>query len=164
MGVGGYPRLQCYLISRTNRTIQHFDLAGGMASFFLSESSEGIDIYAASAEAIVDDDSEALVRLSVLNDELLSEAALPTFERIHFKNDDGDEIEGLVHLPDDFDLDDLEARPLITDVRGGPTTYDAPCFEIDYAYWTGCGYIVLDINYGGSTSYGRAFSEGIRGE
>lgn len=147
-----------------SRTVASFDLAGGMVALGLSAPADGIDIYAASVEALIADDADALTRLTALNDDLLSDVSLPICERIRFENNAGDDIEGLVYLPEDFDPADSESRPLIASIHGGPTTYDEPEFDFDYAYWTGRGYIVLTVNYRGSTSYGRGFSEVIRGE
>ncbi len=42
--------------------------------------------------------------------------------------------------------------------------YDSPDFRFDTQYFAGQGYIVLLVNYRGSTSYGEAFCEAIRGD
>ena len=48
--------------------------------------------------------------------------------------------------------------------HGGPIAYDAPRFRFDDLLFTNRGYAVLRPNYRGSSSYGRAFSEAIRGD
>lgn len=118
-----------------DRTVTSFDLAGGMVALGLSAPADGIDVHAAPVEALVADDTDALTRLTTLNDDLLSDVSLPTCERVSFENDAGDEIEGIAFLPEDFDPADPETRPLIASIHGGPTTYDAPRFEFEYAYW-----------------------------
>jgi dipeptidyl aminopeptidase/acylaminoacyl peptidase len=55
-------------------------------------------------------------------------------------------------------------RPVVVDIHGGPTAYDSPSYSFQTHYWASRGYVVLQVNYRGSTSYGRAFSEAIRGD
>ncbi|KTG09462.1 hypothetical protein AUR64_16945 [Haloprofundus marisrubri] len=144
----------------TDRTITQFAVGGDCAVVCLSHPSDGADLY--TLDTANPDESDP-VRLTRLNDDLLSDAALPTCERVHYENGDGTEVEGLAYLPEEFDPD-AESYPVIAHIHGGPTAYDAPGFSFDYSYWTGKGYVVFNVNYRGSTSYGRAFSESIRGE
>ena len=53
--------------------------------------------------------------------------------------------------------------PLITLSHGGPTSFSSPGFSLGYQFWTSRGYAVLDVNYGGSTGYGRAYRERLTG-
>ncbi|HET7323645.1 MAG TPA: S9 family peptidase, partial [Halococcus sp.] len=115
-----------------HRTVTSFDLAGGTVALGLSAPADGIDVYAAPVEALVTDDTDALTRLTALNDDLLSGVSLPTCERVQFTNEDGDEIEGLAYLPDDFNPTNPDSRPLIASIHGGPTAYDAPGFDFNY--------------------------------
>jgi len=146
----------------SGRTITSFDADGGTVAVVLSHPNEGQDVFALDAEAVRDDVEPT--RVTALNRELVDEAALPTCERLRFENSDGVEVEGLAYLPEEFDPDGAAEAPLICHIHGGPTAYDAPGFNFDYSYWTGQGYVVLNVNYRGSTSYGREFSESIRGE
>lgn len=54
--------------------------------------------------------------------------------------------------------------PLIVDVHGGPTAAAVPAYSIALHFWTSRGFAVLDVNYGGSTGYGRAFRERLYGQ
>ena len=53
--------------------------------------------------------------------------------------------------------------PLITLSHGGPTSCMGPQFAVAYQFWTSRGIAVLDVNYGGSTGYGRAYRDRLRG-
>jgi len=52
-----------------------------------------------------------------------------------------------------------EKPPLIVRAHGGPIYCAPPCFSLDTLFWTSRGFAVLDVNYGGSTGYGRAYRE-----
>ena len=56
-----------------------------------------------------------------------------------------------------------ELPPLVVFVHGGPTSYSPPVFRLSVQYWTTRGFAVLDVNYGGSTGYGRAYRNRLRG-
>lgn len=50
-----------------------------------------------------------------------------------------------------------ERPPYIVMVHGGPTAHVAGTASTAYAFWTSRGIGVLDVNYGGSTGYGRGY-------
>ena len=120
------------------------------------------DVYALDVDAF-DAADDPLDRVTTANEGLLDEDQVPGFERVTWENGDGIEIEGLVYLPSGFDSDDPDPHPVVASVHGGPMSYDAPAFGFDFPYWTSRGYVVLRTNYRGSTSYGREFSERLRG-
>ncbi|MFC4945604.1 prolyl oligopeptidase family serine peptidase [Pseudonocardia sp. GCM10023141] len=53
--------------------------------------------------------------------------------------------------------------PLIVVLHGGPTAAATPSLVMEVQYWTSRGFAVVDVNYGGSTGYGRAFREELKG-
>lgn len=57
-----------------------------------------------------------------------------------------------------------ELPPYIVMVHGGPTAHVSGAASTAYAYWTSRGIGVLDVNYGGSTGYGRAYRERLDGQ
>ncbi|MDD7935075.1 prolyl oligopeptidase family serine peptidase [Actinomycetospora straminea] len=57
-----------------------------------------------------------------------------------------------------------DARPpLLVVIHGGPTGAAAPVLNLGLQYWTSRGFGVVDVDHGGSTGYGRAYREQLRG-
>ena len=56
-----------------------------------------------------------------------------------------------------------EAPPAVLHTHSGPTRRALAQFDLGVQFWTTRGYAYLEVNYGGSTGYGRAYRERLRG-
>lgn len=54
--------------------------------------------------------------------------------------------------------------PLIVTIHGGPTSVARPTLNLARQYWTSRGFALVDVNYGGSTSFGRAYRQRLNGQ
>jgi dipeptidyl aminopeptidase/acylaminoacyl peptidase len=57
-----------------------------------------------------------------------------------------------------------ERAPLVVISHGGPTAAAAQSLNLAIQYWTSRGVAVLDVNYGGSTGYGRTYRQRLNGQ
>jgi len=58
---------------------------------------------------------------------------------------------------DDFEGTADTLPPVLLKVHGGPTGATSPGLSLDIQYWTSRGFVVLDLNYRGSTGYGTEY-------
>jgi dipeptidyl aminopeptidase/acylaminoacyl peptidase len=58
---------------------------------------------------------------------------------------------------------DGERPPLIVSSHGGPTAESTPSFDLETQFWTSRGFAVVDVNYGGSTGFGREYRRRLNG-
>ena len=62
------------------------------------------------------------------------------------------------HAPED------ERPPLLIQIHGGPTAAASTALSLAIQYWTSRGIAVLDVNYGGSTGFGREYRQRLQGQ
>jgi dipeptidyl aminopeptidase/acylaminoacyl peptidase len=63
-----------------------------------------------------------------------------------------------------YRLPEGERPPLIVISHGGPTAMATSTLKLATQFWTSRGFAVLDVNYGGSTGFGRAYRERLSGQ
>ena len=64
----------------------------------------------------------------------------------------------------DFVGPEDERAPLIVMTHGGPTSAARPQLNLAVQFWTSRGFGVVDVNYGGSSGFGRSYRRRLHGE
>ena len=90
---------------------------------------------------------------------------LSAAEAIEFPTEDGRTAHAFLYPPQnaEFSFPADEKPPLLVKSHGGPTSATVAVLMLGIQYWTSRGIAVLDVNYGGSTGYGREYRERLNG-
>jgi dipeptidyl aminopeptidase/acylaminoacyl peptidase len=85
---------------------------------------------------------------------------------IEFPTEDGLTAHAFFYAPKNVDhaAPPGERPPLLVLSHGGPTSARFGTLDPVIQYWTSRGIAVLDVNYGGSTGYGRAYRQRLEGQ
>jgi len=91
---------------------------------------------------------------------------LSTPDTIEFPTDGGLKAHAFYYAPRnrDFTAPSEERPPLIVISHGGPTASHRATLNLDVQYWTSRGFAVVDVNYGGSSGYGRAYRQRLNAQ
>ncbi len=92
-------------------------------------------------------------------------AYLSTAEAIRFPSTDGATAHAFFYAPKnrDFCAEAGARPPLIVMTHGGPTGASSVALKWTLQYWTSRGIAVVEVNYRGSSGYGRAYREALKG-
>jgi dipeptidyl aminopeptidase/acylaminoacyl peptidase len=93
-------------------------------------------------------------------------AYLSTPEAIEYPTENGLAAHAFYYPPSNGDYAPTpgEKPPLLVKSHGGPTSATSVSLDLSIQYWTSRGFAVLDVNYGGSTAYGREYRERLKGQ
>ncbi len=91
----------------------------------------------------------------------LDPATLAPMQPVHLQSRDGLPLHGYLTLPVGVEPRDL---PMVLLVHGGPWARDVWSYQPDVQLLANRGYAVLQVNFRGSTGYGRSFTQAAIGE
>jgi dipeptidyl aminopeptidase/acylaminoacyl peptidase len=111
-------------------------------------------------------DSQQRTVLRRSSDLALDEGYLSRPQAIEFPTEQGRTAHALFYPPcnQDYTASPDERPPLLVKSHGGPTAAAGSTLSLGIQYWTSRGVAVLDVNYGGSTGYGRAYRQRLNGQ
>ncbi|MDY6937409.1 MAG: S9 family peptidase [Cyanobacteriota bacterium] len=90
---------------------------------------------------------------------------LSTPKPIEFPTQNGKTAYAFFYPPTnrDYVAPEGEKPPLLVKSHGGPTASTSTSLRLSIQYWTSRGFAFLDVNYGGSTGYGREYRQRLQG-
>jgi len=96
--------------------------------------------------------------------DLPDEAYLPVPRSVDFEGPYGQVVHAQLYAPVNPEVrgPDDEHPPYVVWVHGGPTSQVEPVLDLHKAYFTSRGIGIIDVNYGGSSGYGRQYRERLR--
>ena len=122
---------------------------------------------AATPEAVVRVDlrTAAIDTLRASSSMQLDPAYVSVPESVWFRSEDGVATHAFYYPPRHADCAPLDGErpPLIVIGHGGPTTAASATLDLKVQFWTSRGFAVADVNYGGSTGFGRAYRQRLNG-
>jgi dipeptidyl aminopeptidase/acylaminoacyl peptidase len=100
------------------------------------------------------------------NDMAIDEAVLSRPRHVTFPGYGGETAHAWFYPPrNDASLPDAERKPpLLLRAHGGPTSQTATALDPSVQFWTSRGFAYLDVDYGGSTGYGRAYRDRLNAQ
>ena len=83
---------------------------------------------------------------------------------ISFPTSDDKTAYGFFYLPvnAEYEAPKDELPPLLVMIHGGPTSATSDSLSLKIQYWTNRGFAVLDVNYRGSTGFGREYRDALK--
>lgn len=115
--------------------------------------------------AIVEVSGGASRVLRSSSQEHLSNDLISAAQAVSWTSSDGETVHGFYYAPKnpEFSAPEGSLPPLLVNVHGGPTSSARPGLSIAVQYWTSRGFAFLDVNYRGSTGYGRKYRQRLNG-
>lgn len=94
----------------------------------------------------------------------LSDEDISQPEAISFSTSDGELAHGFYYAPKNKNIknNSKQLPPLIVMCHGGPTGATETSLNMKIQFWTSRGFAVLDVNYRGSTGYGRKYRDRLK--
>jgi dipeptidyl aminopeptidase/acylaminoacyl peptidase len=83
---------------------------------------------------------------------------------VSWSGSDGNQVKGLFYLPHNPDFQADGAPPLLMIIHSGPTRQKFAEFSPRTQFFTSRGYAVLEVNYRGSSGYGRTYRQALQGK
>ncbi len=135
---------------------------------------EQLSVSASGALALIAQSPSLPARILVLQDSQtriaarsraddLHPADLPSAQEVDWISSDGARVYGTYYAPANRNFSAEGLPPLVVYIHGGPTSVARIGFNLDTAFFTSRGYAYLEVNYRGSTGFGRSYRDALRG-
>jgi dipeptidyl aminopeptidase/acylaminoacyl peptidase len=174
-------RIACLITRNARDSLELLDPASGRlepvalpySSYLTGVAVEGTRLVAVAASAtaapaliaydVVSREEETVARSSSVE---IDDAYVSPARAIEFPTAGGKTAHAFFYAPRnaDFAAPEGELPPVVVKVHGGPTSHVTDDLSLAVQYYTSRGIAVVDVNYGGSTGYGRVYRGRLLGE
>ena len=139
-------------------TVGDVQIAGGRLLYGMDDLRSPVELYT------VNPDGSDAQRLTHLNDEKIAATRMGEFEQFTFKGWNDETVHAYVGKPTDFDP--KKKYPVAFLIHGGPQGSFGNHFHYRWnpQAYAGAGYACVMVDFHGSTGYGQAFCDAIRGD
>ncbi len=112
----------------------------------------------------LDIDSKNLQLLKRSSGIEMSQNDISLSELITYPTSDGQQAHAVLYMPKNsrYSAPDEDRPPLLVLAHGGPTARTNGSLSFIIQFWTSAGFAVIDVNYRGSTGYGRRYRDALR--
>lgn len=120
------------------------------------------------------DQSSAVIRLNLedgsydiirQNESHIAQESISKPQTIMYPSLDGEMVHAFYYPPHHDQVEGIDENPpLWVKSHGGPTGSTSSTLDLSIQYWTSRGFAVLDVDYRGSTGYGRAYRNALDGQ
>jgi dipeptidyl aminopeptidase/acylaminoacyl peptidase len=140
-------------------TLFNLQVSGGKAACYATSAT------LAERVLVVDLETQAEQIVKVANPAHIESGYFSVPKPIEFPTEDGQTAYAFYYAPrnQDFEAPSGEKPPLVVQCHGGPTGSAGPTYPFEFQYWTSRGLALVDVNYGGSAGYGRAYRQRLNG-
>jgi len=147
--------------AKTNFTdIAHLKTIGEWVVFYAGSSNEGLSVIKHNVSTA----ETHIIRRS--EESCFDSGYISKPELIEFVTTNDANAYGFFYRPQNKDYlePQNERPPLIVVTHGGPTSCSYSSLDLKIQFWTSRGFAVFDVNYGGSTGFGRPYRERLKGK
>ena len=179
----GRERIVCSLIHKGVAQLAELDLATGQHQMIATPYTEIGSVRAAEGRVVfqggaadqstsivsLDLDSgqlEVIARATEILDKMELRSCISIGRAVEFETEGGRHAHGFYYPPHNpaFVIPEQEKPPLLVRCHGGPTAAASPALDLRIQFWTSRGIAFFDLNYRGSTGYGRAYRDALHQE
>jgi len=107
-------------------------------------------------------DGQALHIEARCDSEMIAPDFLPVPRLVTWQAEDKTPVQGFYYPPTNPNFTSAELPPAILNFHGGPTSEATLRYSAEAAYFTSRGYAFMEVNYRGSSGYGRTYRETLR--
>jgi dipeptidyl aminopeptidase/acylaminoacyl peptidase len=133
---------------------------GGLLAFAAAGVDRGAEV------AVVDVAAGTTEVVARAEEEAVDPAFVSVPRAIEFPTGGGEAAHGFYYPPANAGYEGPagELPPLIVQSHGGPTSHATPALDRELLFWTSRGFGVVDVNYRGSSGFGRAYRDRLKGD